>query len=177
MRLVHTRYAFTALDTAPEPVQSWVEIESALGCRRNLCRSQKTGRVGDQNLSSVNAIFRVCVATFEGLSKDRLFYRKTQLSSVWPIFRDSALSFDCAIFRAPAQTFERKLSFDCRNFRAQTIVRSGQLSITLERLIPPTFDSGSGGIRIPHEGNVRLTPHEGNVRFDPHDGKAHQFSA
>lgn len=141
MRLVHTGYAFTALDTAPEPVPSWVEIESALGCRRNLCRSQKTGRVGDQNLSSVNAIFRVYVATFESVSKDSLFYRKTQLSSVRAIFRDSAVSFDFAIFRAADPTFERSLSFDCRNFRAQTIDRSNQLSSANYRLIVATFDT------------------------------------
>jgi len=85
--------------------------------------------------------FRAIALSLASLSKDCRLYQKTQLSSVWPIFRVFAVSIDFNIFRESGPTFERSLSLYSSNFRAETIVRLPQLSITLKRLIPATFDT------------------------------------
>jgi hypothetical protein len=123
--------------------------------------------------------FRAIALSLASLSKDCRLYRKTQLSSVWPIFRVFAVSIDFNIFRESGLTFERSLSIDCFNFRAESIVRLKQLSSGNYRSIAATFDNAksidTSNFRLghpppPHEEIAFNTPHEEIAFNTPHEG-------
>jgi hypothetical protein len=127
-------------------------------------------------LSSHCPNFRAIALSLASLSKDCRLYQKTQLSSVWPIFRVFAVSIGFNIFRESGPTFERSLSLDSSNFRAGTIVRLPQLSITLKRLIPATFDTpATFDWDTPSRGNCFQYPSRGNCFQYPSRGNCFQY--
>ena len=165
MRLMHTGYAFRGVDTGPREMPSWVEIKkSTLGCRRNLCRSQKTGRVGDQNLSFVNAIFRCDAMTFEGLSKDSPFYRK--------------------ICKSDSHYVYGRIRLDTLGYRWIRLDTAGCRWIRLDANDTPH----DGNVRLtPHGGNFGVDPYDGKAQkyfaqrvklgLDPHEKIVHKESS
>lgn len=130
---------------------SWVEIESALGCRRNLCHSQKTGRVG--NTESV---------TYLSLTVTFMFVNMYTSVYVW--IRLDTSGYAWIRLDTLGYVWIRLDTSGCRRMQTTDTPPRGKCSPTPTREM---FREAALLWPDPYEGNVRFGgwdhPYEGNV--------------